>query len=164
MKSCTVRMCCKSYLPILTLKRNICGLEMTASRLMIAILSVHLCCAMVSQGMVRVFTKHKQVIISALCPCSGDGGGRGGHGLSGLRRGSALLMIAPDCIFFFLIVRAQSVTGRLYRYSQCWVTLGLCAVPCNKRYHTLKNYKRSPRYPIGQIAGQLIKKCVFVYA
>ncbi len=34
------------------------------------------------------------------------------------------------------------------------VTLGLCAVPCNKRYHTLKNY----RHLIGQIAGQLIRK------
>ncbi len=88
---------------------------------------------------------------------NGDGGGRGGHGLSVHRRGSALLMIAPDCVFF-LIACAQRATGRQYRCSQCWVTLGLCAVPCNKRYHTLKNYKRSPRYLIGQIAGQLIKK------
>ncbi len=38
------------------------------------------------------------------------------------------------------------------------VWVGLCAVPCNKRYHTLKDYKRSPRYLIGQIADQLIKK------
>ncbi len=30
----------------------------------------------------------------------GDGGGRGGRGLSVHRRGSALLMIAPDCVFF----------------------------------------------------------------
>ncbi len=29
-------------------------------------LPLHLCCAMVMPGMVRVFTKHKQVIISAL--------------------------------------------------------------------------------------------------
>ncbi len=34
-----------------------------------------------------------------------DGGGRGGRGLSVHRRGSALLMIAPDCAFF-LIARA----------------------------------------------------------
>ncbi len=37
-------------------------------RLMIPLLPVHLCCAMVPPGMARVFTKHKQVIISALCP------------------------------------------------------------------------------------------------
>ncbi len=163
MKSCTVRMCCKCYLPILTLKGNICGLEMTASRLMIAILLVHLCCAMVPQGMARVFTKHKQVIISALCPCSGDG--VAGVDVVLVALGEALrCWWSPQIASFFLIVLAQSATGRPYRYSQCWVTLGLCAVPCNKRYHTLKNYKRSPRYPIGQIAGQLIKKCVFVYA
>ncbi len=93
---------------------------------------------------------------------NGDGGGRGGRGLSVCRRGSALLMIAPDCIFF-LIVRAQSATGRQYMCSQCWVTLGLCAVPCNEMYHTLKNYKLSARYLIGQIAGQLIKKSVHVF-
>ncbi len=80
-------------------------------------------------------------------------GGRGGRGLSVHRRGLALLMIMP----FFLIVHTQTA-GRQYRCSQCWVALGLCTVPCNKRYHTLKNYKRSPRYLIGQIAGQLIKK------
>ncbi len=32
---------------------------------------------------------------------NGDGGSRGGHGLSVHRRGSALLMIAPDCTFLF---------------------------------------------------------------
>ncbi len=53
---------------ILTLKGNICVLEMTIGRLMIALLPVHLCSAMVPQRMARVFTKHKQVIISALCP------------------------------------------------------------------------------------------------
>ncbi len=81
-----------------------------------------------------------------------NGGGKGEHGLSVHRRGSALLMIAS----FFLIARAQSATGRQYRCSQCW--LGLYAVQYNNWYHTLKNYKRSPRYLIGQIAGQLIKK------
>ncbi len=78
---------------------------------------------------------------------NGDGGGRGGRGLSVQRRGSVLLMIAPDC-----------VAGRQYRGSRCCVTLGLCAVPCNKRYYTLKNYKLLPKYLIGQIAGQMIKK------
>ncbi len=88
---------------------------------------------------------------------NGYEGGRGGRGLSVHRRGSALLMIAPDCIFFS--DRARSKCRRqTVRCSHCWVTLGLCAVPCNKRYHTLKNYKRSPRYLIGQIAGQLIRK------
>ncbi len=67
-KCCTVRMCCKCYSPILTLKGNICGLEMTIGRLMLALLPVHLCCAMVPPGKAREFTKHKQVIISALCP------------------------------------------------------------------------------------------------
>ncbi len=73
-----------------------------------------------------------------------------------------LLMIAPDCAF--LSDRARSKGHRRqYRCSQCWVTLGLCAVPCNKRYHTLKNYKLSPIYLIGQIAGQLIKKLAHVF-
>ncbi len=39
----------------------------------------------------------------------GDGGSRGGCGLSVHRRGSALLMIAPE---FFLTMRAQKATGR----------------------------------------------------
>ena len=47
---------------------NICLLEMTISRLMIVLLPVHLCSAMVPPCKVRVFTKHKQVIISTLCP------------------------------------------------------------------------------------------------
>ncbi len=37
-----MRMCCKCYLPILTLKGNICGLEMTIGRLMLALLPVTL--------------------------------------------------------------------------------------------------------------------------
>ncbi len=95
---------------------------------------------------------HKAQTRDYFCPLpNGDGGGRGGRGLSVHRRGSALMMIAPDCVFF-LIAHAQRATGRQYRCRQCWVTLGLCAVPCNKRYHTLKNYKQSPRYLIGQIA------------
>ncbi len=73
---------------------------------------------------------------------------------SSFHRGSVLLMIAPDCIFFC----AQRDTGRQYRCCQCWVTLGLCAVPCNKWYHTLKNYKLLFRYLIRQIAGKLIQK------
>ncbi len=39
---------------------------------------------------------------------------------------------------FVLIAHAQRAAGRQYRCSQC---VGLCTVPCNKRYHTLKNYK-----------------------
>ncbi len=41
---------------------------MAIGRLMIALLLVHLRCTMVPLGTARVFTKHKQVIISALCP------------------------------------------------------------------------------------------------
>ncbi len=52
--------------------------------LMIALLPVHLCCAMVPPGIVRAFTKHKQVIISALCPM---GMGVAGVVLSVHRRG-----------------------------------------------------------------------------
>ncbi len=51
---------------------------------------------------------------------NGDGGGRGGCGLSVHRRGSPLLIIAPRLHLFFLIARAQSATGRQYRCSQCW--------------------------------------------
>ncbi len=39
-------------------------------------------------------------------------------------------------------------------------------MPFNKRHHTLKNDKRSPRYLIGQIAGQMIKKigtCILLW-
>ncbi len=61
---------------------------------------------------------------------------------------------------FVLIARAQRAAGRQDRCSQCGV--GLCAVPCNERYHTLKNYKLSSRYLIGQIA-QLIKKKAHVF-
>ncbi len=89
---------------------------------------------MVPPGMASV---HKAQTSDHFSPLpNGDGGGRGGRGLSVYKRAVAS---------FVLIVRAQSAAGRQYRCSQCWVTLGLCAVPCNKSYHTLKNYKRSPR-------------------
>ncbi len=53
---------------------------------------------------------------------NGDGGGRGGRGLSVHRRGSALLMIAPDCTFLYdrvhskchrQTVQVQSVLGNV---------------------------------------------------
>ncbi len=53
---------------------------------------------------------------------NGDGGGRGGRGLSVHRRGSVLLMIAPDCVFFsdrtcskchWQTVQVQSVLGNI---------------------------------------------------
>ncbi len=56
-------MCCKCYSPILTLKGNICDLEMAIGRLRIALLPVHLCCAMVPPGMARVFTSDNFVPI-----------------------------------------------------------------------------------------------------
>ncbi len=43
-------------------------LEMSICCLMTTLLLVHLCCAMMPPGMARMFTKHKQVIILALCP------------------------------------------------------------------------------------------------
>ncbi len=64
-------------------------------------------------------------------------------------------MIAPDYIFL-----SDRVCSKCRRQTvQVPSVLGnIRSVPCNKSYHTLKNYKRSPRYPIGQIAGQLIKQ------
>ncbi len=137
-ESCTVRMCCKCYSPILTLKGNICLLEMTIGRLMIALLLVHLCSAnMVPPCKAREFTKHKQVII---WPFAQRGwGGRGGRGRSVHRRavdlwahGAPLAPCRgaddrPDCVFF-LIARA------LRAASTGAVSVGLV-------YHTLKNYK-----------------------
>ncbi len=115
---------------------------------MIALLPVHLCCAMVPPRMARVFTKHKQVTISALCPT-----GMECQGLVSIGEALRCWWSPPDCAFFS--DRARSKGHWQAVQVQCWVTLGLCAVPCNKRYHTLNNYKRSPRYLIGQIAGQM---------
>ncbi len=127
-KRCTVRMCCKYYLQILTLKGNICLLEMTIGRLMIALLPVHLC-------MCNGATAHGESVHEA--PSSyhfeplpnGHGVGRGGHGLSVHRRGSTLLMIAPDCAFFSdracskgrrQTVQVQSVWSRSVRCAMRW--------------------------------------------
>ncbi len=98
----------------------------------------------------------KQVIILALCPT-----GMGVVGVDVVLVSIGELLLSddrPDCVICSDRAQTQSAAGRQYRCSQCWVTLGLCAVPCNERYHTLKSYKWSPRYLIGQIAGQLIKK------
>ncbi len=70
----------------------------------LALLPVHLCCSMVPLGMARV---HKAQTSDHFGPLpNGDGGGRDGRGLSVHRRGSVLLMIAPDCVF--LSDRARS--------------------------------------------------------
>ncbi len=53
---------------------------------------------MVPPDMARVFKAQTSDNFGPLP--NGDGGGRGGRGLSVHRRGSALLMIAPDCVFF----------------------------------------------------------------
>ncbi len=70
----TVRMCCRCYSPILTLKGNICGLEMTIGRLLIALLPVHLCCAMVPPGMESV---HKAQTSDRFGPLPNRDGGWG---------------------------------------------------------------------------------------
>ncbi len=110
-------------------------------------------------GKARVFTKHKQVIILALCPT--------GIGVVNVVLVSIGELLLSDnrsyCVVCSDGVRSKGRRQKKYS-SQSWV--GLCAVPCNKRYHTLKNYKRSPRYLIGQIAGQLIKKigtCILLW-
>ncbi len=103
-------------------------------------------------GKARVFTQHKQVIISALCPT-----GIGVAGVNVVLVSIGKLLLSDNrsyCVVCSDRVRSKGRRQKQYS-SQCWVTLGLCAVPCNKRYHSLKNYKRSPRYLIGQIAGQL---------
>ncbi len=121
-------MCCKCYWPILTPKGNICGLEMMIGHLLIALLPVHLYCAMVPPGMARVF-KNKAQTSDHFGPLhNGDGGGRGGRGLSVHRRGSALLMIAPDCTFLSdrarskchrQTVEVQSVLGNVRSVRRC---------------------------------------------
>ncbi len=152
-KICTVRMCCKCYLPILTLKGNICLLEMTIGCLMIALLPVHLCKrnGAAAQGE-RVHEAQTSDNLT-LCP---TGMWVAGMNVVLVSIGELLLSDDwPDCVV--CSDRACSKGRRQTKYSsQCGV--GLCTVPCNERYHTLKNYKLSPRYMIGQIAGQLITK------
>ncbi len=86
----------------------------------------------------RVFTKQvKQVIILTLCP---TGMGVAGVNVVIVSIGELLLTERhwlhgaddrPDCIVCSDRSRSKG--------SQCRV--GLCAVPYNERYHTLKNYK-----------------------
>ncbi len=103
----------------------------------IALLPVHICSAMVPPCMARVFTKHKQVIILTLCPT-----GMGVARVNGvvLSIGEQLLSERhwlrgaydqPDCVD--CSDRARSKGSQF--------VVGLCTVPCNERYHTLKNYK-----------------------
>ncbi len=44
-----------------------------------------------------------------------------------------------DCVVCSDRARYEGNLQTKYRFSQCGV--GLCAVPCNERYHTLNNYK-----------------------
>ncbi len=120
-KSCTVRMCCKCYFPILTLKGNICLLEMTIGRLNDR--------ASPGTSLLRNGAAghgesvHKAQTKDHFGPLpNGDGGGRGGRGLSVQRRGSALLMITPDCTYLsdrahskgrWQIIQVQSVLGNV---------------------------------------------------
>ncbi len=86
---------CKCYSPILTLKGNICLLGMIIGRVMISLLPL---LRNVAAG--HGESVHKAQTSDNFGPLpNGDGGGRGGRGLSFHRRGSALLLIAPDCTF-----------------------------------------------------------------
>ncbi len=67
-------------------------------RLMITLLPVQSLLCNGAGGHGESVHKAQTVIISALY-LMGDGGGRGGRGLSVHGRRSALLMIAPDCVF-----------------------------------------------------------------
>ncbi len=122
-------MCCKCYSLILTLKGNICLLEMTIGRLMIALLPVHLCSAMVPRAQGERVHEAQTSDQLTLCPM--------GMGVSGVdvvvvsigelliselteRRSRRGADGRPDCVFFS--DRAHS-TGRQYRCSQCGVGL-----------------------------------------
>ncbi len=84
-------MCCKCYLPILTLKGNICLLEMTIGRLMIALLPVHLCMRNGAARARQGESVHKAQTSDHLDPLPDrDGVGRGGRGHSVHRRAVAL--------------------------------------------------------------------------
>ncbi len=104
-------MCCKCYSPILTLKGNICLLEMTIGRLMIALLPVHLCSAMVPRVQGERVHEAQTSDHLTLCPT--------GMGVAGVdvvvvsigelliselteRRWlrAAVLDDRPDCVFF----------------------------------------------------------------
>ncbi len=56
----------------------------------------------------------------------------------------------------------KRAAGRQYWCSQCWVTLGLCTVPC-KRYHTLKNYKRWPDWANSWSNYQKTGTCILLW-
>ncbi len=131
MEICTVRMCCKCYSPILTLKGNICLLEMTIGRLMIALLPVQ---SLQRNGAAVQGERVHEAQTSdhlTLCPT--------GMGVAGVdvvvvsigelliselteRRWlrAAVLMIGQIASFFS--DRARS-TGRQYRCNQCGVGL-----------------------------------------
>ncbi len=88
-------MCCKCYSPILTLKGDICGLEMTigASNDRVSPSTSLLRNGAPGHGE----SVHKAQTIDHFGPLpNGDGGDRGGRGLSVHRRGSVLLTIALD--------------------------------------------------------------------
>ena len=46
----------------------------------------------------------------------------------------------PDCVVCSNRTRPKGRRQTKYRCRQCGV--GLCVVPCNERYHTIKNYKQ----------------------
>ncbi len=106
----------------------------------------------------RVFTKHKQVIIWTLCPT-----GMGVAGVDVVVVSIQELLLADDRPDYVVCSDRARSNGRWQTVQVQSVWVGLCAVPCNERYHTLKNYKLSPRYLIGQIAGKLIKKNAHVF-
>ncbi len=103
-----------------------CLLEMTIGRLMIALLPVHLCSTMVPPCKARVFTKHKQVIISTLCPTR--------MGVAGVN--VVVVSIGESCCSLsatgsVLLMIGQIASIVLIAHTQR-------AVPCNERYHTLR--------------------------
>ncbi len=123
-------MCCKCYSLILTLKGNICLLEMTIGRLMIALLPVHLCSAMVPRVQGERVHEAQTSDHLTLCP---TGMGVAGVDVVVVSIGELLISAhgaplaprrgaddRPDCVFFS--DRARS-TGRQYRCSQCGVGL-----------------------------------------
>ncbi len=128
-------MCCKCYSPILTLKGNICLLEMTIGRLMIALLPVHLCSTMVPRAQGERVHEAQTSDHLTLCPTGMDVdvvvvsiGELLISELTERRWLRAAVLMIGQIASFFLIARA------LRAASTGAVSVGLV-------YHTLKNYK-----------------------
>ncbi len=110
---------------------------MTIGRLMIALLPVHLCMrngARSRKG--ESVHKAQQVIIWTLCPT-----GMGVAGVDVVVVSIRELLLSDDRPDYVVCSDRACSNGRWQTVQVQSVWVGLCTVPCNERYHTLKNYK-----------------------